>query len=203
MSAISNNMQAEMNRRFTVTRLDVLTKKTEAIMLAAAERIEKRPSLPGCDALKKTQSHELVLRDKDDAGATFLNGAVSMPGLSAMMDTAVDIVEETYGKRKATFERPQDKISLSPKQECQIRTENQNDLELFYNMEQRLLELQAFQSCRIDTVRIDMETDTMIPWETVSTPKYDMKLTPEEHEEMRKTLQFANKPHAIAFKPAA
>jgi hypothetical protein len=201
MSNIANQMQAVMDKRFTVTRLEVLTKKTEAIMLAAAERIEKRPSLPGCDALEKTQSHSLVLRDKDDAGATFLNSAVSIPGLSATMDTALDISEETYGKRKATFDRSQDRLELSEKEECQIRTENQNDLELFFNMEQRLMQLQAFQSCRVEAVRIDTENDTLIPWEGMATPQYDMKMTPEEHEEMREALKFASKKAVSGPKP--
>ncbi len=201
MSNISNQMQAVMDKRFTVTRLEVLTKKTEAIMLAAAERIEKRPSLPGCDAMEKTQSHSLVIHNKDDAGATFLNGAVSIPGLSSTLDTALDMTEETYGKRRATFERPQDRIELSEKEECQIRTDNQNDLELFFNMEQRLMQLQAFQSCRVDAVRIDTENDTLIPWEGMATPQYDMEMTPEEHEEMRKALNFANKKAASGPKP--
>lgn len=194
MTALANQMQAAMNERFTIKRLDVMMQQVKGAMIDAANRIEKRPSLKGCDALAKTQSHPLIQQNKDDSGFNMMQMAV---GGGSLLSAAADVATDMYANRKETFARPQDFKPLTPKQELSIRESNKNDLAIFFNMEQKLMELAAYQSCGIKDIRIDRQTNSIYPWEEMGTPKFNKKLTPEEIAALEKSaLQFANSPRA-------
>lgn len=194
MSALTNQMQTAMNERFTIKRLDVMMQQVKGAMIDAANRIEKRPSLKGCDALQKTQSHALIRQNKDDSGFNIMQMAV---GGGSLISTALDVATDMYANRKETRVRLQDIEPLTPKQELAIRDSNRNDLELFFNMEQKLLELATYQSCGVTDIRIDRDTNVIYPWEAMETPKFNKKLTPEEIAVLEKSaLQFANSPYA-------
>jgi hypothetical protein len=193
MSHFAQNMQEAMNQDFTTLRVDEMVQQVERQMCAAAERIEKRPSVDGCDALKKTQSHSVVLRNKDDSGFQLMQMAT---GAGSMASMAADVAVDTYANRKATRARPQDKKQLSPKQKNNIKHDNQTDLRLFQSLEQRVLELYAFKSCGVENVRLDKKSDRITPLEDMGTPQFDKKLTVEEQQELAKTLNFTNSPPA-------
>lgn len=194
MSTLTNQMQAAMNERFTVKRLDTIIHNVKGAMIDAAKRIEKRPSLKGCDALEKTQTHPLIKQNKDDGGFNLMQMAV---GGGSFLSAAADVATDMYANRKATQVRLQDFEPLTPKQELSIREANKNDLEIFFNMEQKLLELAAYQSCGVTDIRIDRDSNKIYPWEELATPKFNKKLSPEEIAALEKSaLQFANSPHA-------
>lgn len=191
MSHFAENMQAAMDENFTTLRVDGMVEQVERQMCAAAERIEKRPSVDGCDALKKTQGHSVVMRSKDDSGFQMMQIAT---GGGSLASVATDVAIDTYADRKATRARPQDKMKLSQKQTNNIKHDNQTDLRLFFALEQRLLTLQAFKSCGVENVRLDKKSDRITPLEDMTTPEFNKKLTPEEQQELAKALKFSNSP---------
>jgi len=190
MTTFDNQMQNAMNDHFAVVRVDKMIATVEAEiasdlggMLDASARIEDRPSLDGCKALEKTQSHGLVKASKSNDGFNLMGMALGGGGL---LETIADVALDSFVNRKSTRARPQDKQKLKPKNEAKIRAANNDDLGLFFQkerrvfaMEQRLLELKAFQSCKVENVRIDAKADKIYPWEDLA-PKYNMKLTKDE-----------------------
>lgn len=194
MSTLGNQMQTAMNQRFTIKRLDTMLHNVKGAMIDAANRIEKRPSLKGCDALEKTQTHSLIIANKDDSGFNMMQIAV---GGGSLLSAAADVAVDAYANRKETMVRMQDFEKLTPKQEMKIREDNKNDLEIFFNMEQKLMELEAFQSCGVKDIRIDRDTNAIFPWEELASPKFNKKLSPDEMAALEQTvLQFTNSPRA-------
>lgn len=193
MSHFAENMQEAMNENFTTLRVDGMIEQVERQMISTAETIEKRPSVDGCDALKKTQNNSVVKRNKDDSGFQLMQMATAGGSTASM---AADMAVDSYANRKATRARPQDKMQLSQKQKNEIKIANQTDLRLFQNLEQRLLTLQAFQSCGVTNVRLNKKTDQIIPLDEMTTPEFNKKLTPDEQQELAKTLNFSNSPSA-------
>lgn len=131
MTALTNQMQDKMT-----IRLNELRQKVIGQMTSTGERIKKRPSLPGDEALQKVSNHDVMKQDDD--GFQVLSAAIGLPGLGETAGTMVDVGIDLYADRKATRERPQDRIELSPKQERQIREQNAADLHIFMELDEKL-----------------------------------------------------------------
>jgi hypothetical protein len=199
MSEFATNMQQAMDQNFTTLRIDAMIEQVERQMIAAADRIEKRPSLDGCDALKKVSSNGLVQRNKDDSGFQMMQMAT---GGGSMISAIGDVALDAYGSRKATQARPQDTAKLSPKQQGKVKSDNQADLRLFFAMEQRALQLYSFKSCGVEHVKLDRKADKIFPWEEITKPEFNRKLSAEEQLELAETLKFANTPKSAPMKMA-
>jgi len=194
MSALASQMQAKMNQHLAVKRVDTMIKNAERKMLACADRIEKRPSVGGCDALEKVQSHSLVIRSKDSAGSMILGAAMGIPGLSDTAEAVVDAGEQLYSDSKMANTRHQDHEEYSDSAIAEIKADNQSDLKAFYQAEQLAMQLYAFKSCGVDHVKIDDINNEIYPWDEIASPQYNKKLTPEEIAELEKAVQFTNTP---------
>lgn len=183
MTQLSQQMQGKM----TLV-LNELRGKTIARMTEAGERIKKRPALKGDDSFKKVQSHQVM--QKNDDGAMILSAAIGVPGLSETADAALDVAEQLYGDRKATHERPQDKMEFTPKQEAKIRDENAQDLAQFQDLDNKLNTLNTYISQGY-TFGLDWNGE-LIPWEQIEDPKHTMKMNPVEEMKLRaEGLDFA------------
>jgi len=194
MSGLSQQMQGKM----TLV-LNDLRQKTVARMTEAGERIKKRPALKGDDSFTKVQSHQVM--QKNDDGAMILSAAIGIPGLSETADAAMDVAEQLYGDRKATHERPQDKMEFTPKQEAKIRDANAQDLALFEGLGDKLNTLNTYIAQGY-TLGLDWNGE-LIPWEQIEDPKHTMKIDPVEEMKLRaEGLDFiptAMKPKSFAM----
>lgn len=190
MSNLSNQMQQRMNNQLTGMRVDQMIGNIKSKMVATGERIEKRPVLEGDNSLEQTRNNDVMVQSRDSSGATIIGAAAGVPGLSNVADAAMTVGEEMASNRNSTFERPQDSIEFTPKQEADIKDSNKQDLQLFNSLDAQLLQLQSFQSCGVTHIRIDTQQNTIFPWEETGTPSHKRKLTPEEEAEMEKTLAF-------------
>lgn len=188
---MANQMQSRMDDLMTGIRLESALKLVQVQMLAAAERIEKRPALKGCDALKRTQSHTLVQNSKDAGPSIMVSAAIGTPGLTDTADAAMDAAEQLYSDGKTGRARVQDRRELTPKQEAQYRDDNKNDLALFLNLENKMLALQAFASCGVTHVDILNSRDEIRPSGLVpKDPVLKPKLSEKDHEELAQSLSF-------------
>ena len=194
MSGLSQQMQGKM----TLV-LNDLRQKTVARMTEAGERIKKRPALKGDDSFTKVQFHQVM--QKNDDGAMILSAAIGIPGLSETADAAMDVAEQLYGDRKATHERPQDKMEFTPKQEAKIRDANAQDLALFEGLGDKLNTLNTYIAQGY-TLGLDWNGE-LIPWEQIEDPKHTMKIDPVEEMKLRaEGLDFiptAMKPKSFAM----
>ena len=200
MTALSSQMQQKMNEHFTVARIDTLITKTKAIIVNAAQEIERRPSLKGCNALAETSRHPVVIANKDESSATLMSIAAPIPGLSEFQEAIVNVTEDRISNRKSVHSRPQDLKRYTPKQEREIREEIAKYLAMFRQADEKLQELEAFKSCNIESVYIDSKNDRLIPVDEMEMPKYTMKMDKTElHQELERVTGFrrsANIPNA-------
>lgn len=150
MSTLSQQMQGAMNQSLKTARIDTMIKNAKGAMIDAANRIEKRPSLKGCDALEKTSGHSLIKANKDDSGFQMMGMAL---GGGSALEVAADIAVDTYSNRRATQIRPQDERELSPKEEARIRQDNMNDLKKFFSVAEQLETLELLKdTCDNDQI---------------------------------------------------
>lgn len=195
MTALSQQMQGAMNQKLKTARIDTMISNAKGAMIDAANRIEKRPSLDGCNALEKTSNHSLIKANKDDSTFQFMQMAAT--GGSAL-EMAADVAMDTYANRKATQIRPQDSIELSPKHEAQIRQDNANDMKLFFSIADQLSNLEFLkENSGIDNKSdlhavIDTNSDEIIGVKDMKfeqhgmTPKFNPNMTPEEVQKLEK-----------------
>lgn len=186
MTQLSSQMQGKMNQSLKTARIDTMIQNAKGAMIDAANRIEKRPSLKGCVALKKTQSHNLIKSNKDDSSFQMMQMAISGGGVA---EIAADVAVDTYANRKATQMRPQDSVKLTPKQEAKIRDDNMNDMKLFFSVAEQLETLEFLKQNSGHEMSADLHAviDTKnneivgVKFEQHSmTPKYNPHMTPEQ-----------------------
>jgi len=106
-----------------------------------------------------------------------------------------------FHHRKATHERPQDKMEFTPKQEAKIRDANAQDLALFEGLGDKLNTLNTYIAQGY-TLGLDWNGE-LIPWEQIEDPKHTMKIDPVEEMKLRaEGLDFiptAMKPKSFAM----
>tara|TARA_B100001750_G_C15515388_1_gene606712 strand:+ start:731 stop:1318 length:588 start_codon:yes stop_codon:yes gene_type:complete len=176
MTALSNQMHEKMTVRLNELRGKVITKMT-----GTGERIKSRPSLPGDNALKEISTHQVMQRNDD--GATILGAAIGIPGLDPIVEAAIDVGTDMFADRKAVHERPQDKMTLTPKQQRQIREKNDEDLKVFQALDENLNFLNTAMSCGNIWAMIDPQTNDIQVIEGMDTPKHVMTANNEPSEE--------------------
>jgi hypothetical protein len=191
MTQLSQQMQEKM----TLV-LSELRTKTIARMTETGERIRRRPQLQGDDSLQKIQHHPLMVQNDD--GATIMNAAIGIPGLSMEMDAALDVAETLYGDRKATYARPQDEVRYTPRQERDIRDKNRMDLALFMDLDDKLNTLNTYIAQGY-TLGLDWNGE-LIPWEELHGPVYTLKTSQVEPD---KEFDYAPTSANYNFAPAA
>lgn len=173
MTALANQMQEKMT-----VRLNELRGKVIGQMTSTGERIKSRPAVKGDDSFQKIQTHQVM--QKNDDGATILGAVIGVPGLDPIVEAAVDVAIDAFSDRKATRERPQDLIALSPKQEAQIREKNEDDMKLFQALDEKLNFLNSAISCGNTWAMIDTITNDIQIIEGIGTPKHVMGKKPEQ-----------------------